>query len=244
MFRLSKPEPYKKTPLFPKRPDVAPQKVEDEEDQPEKVNKEDEEKDEVKDDVERIPVIFRSFKKSDLLQVGYRFETQLLSDMSGRTKPEISEIFPDITKEMERYGEWNAELYSAKTNIIVYVLENPLGSYDGLYPILMKYNQQGSGQYQGYPYVSLPIIMKNLHENHKYLARLGSHLPWESYSIQLEGLDGGAAISWSDDGMKCTINIPIEYVSFSETLDYMYVYIAGIRKEWRSLKTDDTYREK
>lgn len=240
MFRLSKPEPYKKTPLFPKRPDVAPQKVDDKEDQPESA-KEEEEKEEVKDDAERIPVIFRSFKKSDLFTVDYRFDTQILSDMSGRTKPEISEIFSDITKEMERYGEWNAELYSAKSNVIIYIFENPQSS---LYPILMKYNQQGNGQYQGYPYISLPIVMKNLHNNHTYLARLGSRLPWESYSISLEGLDGGAAVMWGEDGMKCTIDIPIEYVSFSENLEYMYVYIAGLRKEWRSLKTDDTYREK
>lgn len=237
MFRLSKPEPYKKTPLFPKRPEVAPQKVEDEEDQPESA-KEEEEKDEVKDDVERIPVIFRSFKKADLFTVKNMFSTQILEDMSGRSKPEISEIFSDITNEMERYGEWNAELYSARSNVIVYIFENlEGGSYD-LCPILMKYEQKGTGQYQGYPYISLPVVMQKLHSNHKYLVRLGSHLPWESYSIQLDDS------SWSDEGMKCTIDIPIDYISFSETLGYMYIYVSGLRKEWQSLKTDNTYREK
>ena len=44
--------------------------------------------------------------------------------------------------------------------------------------------------------------------------------------------------------MKCMIDIPIEYVSFSMNLEYICIYISGLRKEWRSMKTENTYREK
>lgn len=242
MFRLLNAEPYQKTPLFPKKPDVGPQKIDDDEYHPES-NKEKEEK-KVKDNVERIPIIFRSFKKSDLFTVDYRFDTQILMDMSGRTMPEIHNIFSDITKVMEVCGKSNVQLYSSRSNAIVYIFENPVSSYYGLYPILFKYDNQGNGQFQWYPYISIPIVMKNLYKNHKYLSLLGAHLQWESYSIELEQEESGAAIQWGDEGMKCMIDIPIEYVSFSMNLEYICIYTSGLRKEWRSMKTENTYREK
>lgn len=241
MFRLSEPESYQRTPLFPKKPDVTPQSADDKEEHQNDNEEEKEEKDnKVKDDVDRIPVIFRSFKLSDMFLVKYGYSTQIISDMSNRQKPEISEVFSDITKEMERYGEWNAELYSASSNIIIYIPNDPDSNKSDLYPILMKYEQKGEGQYQGYPYISLPVVMQKLNKNHNYLVRLGSHLPWESFAVQLRSTLG----EWEESGSKCTIDIPIQYVSFDETLTHMYIYIAGLRKEWRSMRMDNTYREK
>lgn len=251
MFRLFIADPYKKTPLFPKKPGVIPQKEDDDEYHPDSdkekeesgTNEEGDKKDEVKDNVERIPVIFRSFKKSDLFTVDYRFDTQILMDMSGRSKPEINNIFSDITKEMEVCGKSNVQLYSSRSNAIVYIFENPVSSYYGLYPILVKYDNQGNGQFQWYPYISVPIVMKNLYKNHEYLSILGSRLQWESYSIKLEQVSK-AAIQWGDEGMKCMIDIPIEYVSFSKNLDHICIYTSGLRNEWRLMKTENTYREK
>lgn len=241
MFRLSKPEPYKKTPLFPKKPDVTPQNADDEEERQDDNDEEkEEEENKVKDDVDRIPVIFRSFKLSDMFLVKYGYETQILMDMSNRQNPEIKEVFSDITKEMERYGEWNSELYSASSNIIIYIPNDPDSNNSDLYPILMKYEVKGSGQYQGYPYISLPVVMQKLNMNHNYMVRLGSRLPWESFTIQLKNSLG----EWEESGSKCMIDIPIQYVSFDEYLNRMYIYVAGLRKEWRSMRMDDTYREK
>lgn len=230
MFRLSDPISSQKTPLFPK-----PQPISDKAEQ-------DKDKKKVTDDEEdRIPVIFRSIKQADLFSIPSGYETRVLEDLSASTSPKISEIYEDITKAMEMYGQWNAQLYSASANVIMNTPYSPSSGDTVTTPIFMKNVSMGQGMLRGIPYISIAITMQNLVRNHHYLIKLGSRQPWRNYEIKMQN-EGDDGIDLN--GQVMNIEIPIEYVSFDEYLNYMYIYIPGLNSSMRKLKVGETFREK
>lgn len=235
MFRLSEPVPSQKTPLFPK-PQNVPEKVEEK-----KVVKVVEKKKVTEDEKTYIPVIFRSIKQADLFSIPSGYQVRVLEDLSESTSPKISQIYEDITKAMEMYGQWNAHLYSAAANVIMNTPYSPEDGDTVTTPIFMKNELMGQGMLRGIPYISVAITMTNLSTNHHYLVKLGSRQPWRDYSIVMKN-EGDDGIDLS--GKVINVDIPIEYVSFDEYLNYMYIYIPGLNSSMRKLKVGETFREK
>ena len=233
MFRLSEPVPSQKTPLFPK-PQVEEKKVV-------KVLEKKDKKKVTEDEKTYIPVIFRSIKQADLFSIPSGYQVRVLEDLSASTSPKIKEIYEDITNAMEMYGQWNAQLYSAAANVIMNTPYSPEDGDTVTTPIFMKNESKGEGMLRGIPYISIAITMQNLVTNHHYLIRLGSGQPWREYRIQMKN-EGDAGIDLH--GHVINVDIPIEYVSFDEYLNYMYIYIPGLNSSMRKLKVGETFREK
>lgn len=271
MYRLSVPAPIQKTPLFPKPKDtVVVDEKEKKEEKKEEIKsvddivesvdsieiEESEEsentecKDECNEDVVidyeeeddgSIPIIFRSFKQGDMFSVPSGYEVRILVDLSGRVSPNISQIYSGIEKVLERYGHWNAHLYSAEANVIMNAPYSPKDGDTVTTPIFMKNELIGQGMLRGIPYISISIDMENISENHPYLLYISSKLKWEQYNIVMQN-SGDSGIDLR--GKVLNMNIPIEYVSFDEPLNYMYIYITGMHSSMKMLKVGETYREK
>lgn len=188
-----------------------------------------------------IPIIFRSFKQGDMFSIRSGYETRILEDLSNRQTPNISQIYGEIEKALERYGHWNAHLYSAAANVIMNTPYSPKNEATVTTPIFMKNELIGQGMLRGIPYISIAITMKNLSYNHPYLSYISSRLSWDYYKIIMQN-SGDSGVN--DIGNVLNINIPIEYVSFDEPLNYMYIYIPGIHSSMKKLKVGVTYREK
>lgn len=188
-----------------------------------------------------IPIIFRSFKQGDMFSVTTGYDTRILKDLSGREYPNISQIYSDITKVLESYGHWNAQLYSADANVIMNTPYSPEDGETVTTPIFMKNRLLGEGMLRGIPYISISITMEYLSRNHPYLSYISSRLNWENYNIFMQN---SGDLGFSDKGSVLNMNIPIEYVSFDEPLNYMYIYIPGIHSSMKKLKVGETYREK
>lgn len=188
-----------------------------------------------------IPIIFRSFKQGDMFSIRSGYETRILEDLSNRKTPNISQIYGEIEKELERYGQWNAHLYSAEANVIMNTPYSPKNEETVTTPIFMKNMLTGQGMLRGIPYISIAITMKNLSYNHPYLSYISSRLNWEYYKIIMQN-SGDSGVN--EIGNVLNINIPIEYVSFDMPLNYMYIYIPGIHSSMKMLKVGETYREK
>lgn len=187
-----------------------------------------------------IPIIFRSFKQGDMFSVPSGYEMRILKDLSGRASPNISQIYSDITKVLESYGQ-NAQLYSAYTNVI---MNTPYSTNNGdtvTTPIFMKNRSLGEGMLRGIPYISISITMDHLSQNHPYLSYISSKLKWEQYDIVMKNSEDS---NFDDRGKVLNMNIPIEYVSFDEPLNYMYIYIPGLHSSMKKLQVGETYREK
>lgn len=188
-----------------------------------------------------IPIIFRSFKQGDMFSIETGYQTRILEDMSGRQKPNISQIYNEINNKLERYGQWNAHLYSACTNVIMNTPYSPENEKTVTTPIFMRNELLGEGMLRGISYISVAITMKNLSYNHPYLSYISSRLSWEYYKIVMQNSrDSGV----NDIGNVLNIKIPIEYVSFDYPLNNMYIYISGIHPSMKMLKVGETYREK
>lgn len=266
MYRLSVPAPSQKTPLFPKPKDtvVADEEEKREEKKEEKKDietksvddivesvdsieiedSEESENTECKDECDEevvidykeeddgsIPIIFRSFKQGDMFSVTTGYDMRILIDKSGRSNPNISQIYSDITKVLESYGHCNAQLYSADENVIMNTPYSPKDGDTVTTPIFMK---------RGIPYISISITMDHLSQNHPYLSYISSKLKWNQYDIVMKNSgDPG----FDDRGRALNINIPIEYVSIDEPLNYMYIYIPGLHSSMKKLKVGETYRE-
>lgn len=187
-----------------------------------------------------IPIIFRSFKQGDMFAVTTGYDMRILQDLSGRRFPNISQIYSDITKALESYGKWNAQLYSADANVIMNTPYSPKDGDTVTTPIFMKNELVGAGMLRGIPYISISITMEYLSRNHPYLSYISSRLNWENYNIVMQ--NSGDSV-FSDKGSVLNMKIPIEYVSFDEPLNYMYIYIPGLHYSMKKLKVGETYRE-
>lgn len=187
-----------------------------------------------------IPIIFRSFKQGDMFSVTTGYDMRILIDKSGRANPNISQIYSDITKVLESYGQWNAQLYSSDANVIMNTPYSPKDGYTVTTPIFMKNELVGAGMLRGIPYISISITMDHLSQNHPYLSYISSKLKWNQYDIVMKNSgDSG----FEERGRALNINIPIEYVSIDEPLNYMYIYIPGLHSSMKKLKIGETYRE-
>lgn len=271
MYRLSVPAPSQKTPLFPKPKDTV---VADEKEKKEEKNEENEEEkknveiksvDDIVESVDSIeiedseesesteckenyskdviidykeeddgsiPIIFRSFRQGDMFSVETGYQTKILEETNGIQKPNISQIYSEINNALERYGQWNAHLYSACANVIMNTPYSPENENTVTTPIFMRNELLGEGMLRGIPYISISITMDYLSQNHPYLSYISSKLKWNQYDI------------FDDRGKVLNMNIPIEYVSIDELLNYMYIYIPGIHSSMKKLKVGETYREK
>lgn len=188
-----------------------------------------------------IPIIFRSFIQGDMFSVPTGYAVRILQDLSSSSKPKIKEIYSDIDHVLDRYGQWNAHLYSASANVIMNTPYSPENENTVITPIFMKNILTGQGMLRGIPYISISIDMENISENHPYLSYISSKLKWDQYNIVMQN-SGDAGIDLR--GKVLNMNIPIEYVSFDMPLNYMYIYIPGIHSSMKMLKVGDTYREK
>lgn len=187
-----------------------------------------------------IPIIFRSFKQGDMFFVPSGYETRILEDLSGRTSPNISQIYGNIEKELESYGKWNAQIYSADANVIMNTPYSPKDGDTVTTPIFMKNELVGEGMLRGIPYISISITMDYLSQNHPYLSYISSKLKWNQYDIVMK--NSGDSV-FNERGKVLNMNIPIEYVSIDEPLNYMYIYIPGLHSSMKKLKVGETYRE-
>lgn len=188
-----------------------------------------------------IPIIFRSFIQGDMFSVPTGYAVRILKDKSSSKYPKIKEIYSDIDNVLERYGQWNAHLYSASENVIMNTPYSPENENTVITPIFMKNILTGQGMLRGIPYISISIDMENISENHPYLSYISSKLKWNQYNIKMQN-SGDEGIDLR--GKVINMNIPIEYVSFDMPLNYMYIYIPGIHSSMKMLKVGDTYREK
>jgi hypothetical protein len=188
-----------------------------------------------------IPIIFRSFKQGDMFSVPSGYEVRILEDLSGRISPNISQIYGDIQEELERYGQWNAHLYSAAANVIMNTPYSPNDGNTVTTPIFMKNQLIGQRMLRGIHYISISITMDHLSQNHPYLSYISSKLKWNQYDIVMRN---SGESGFDERGKSLNMNIPIEYVSFDEPLNYMYIYIPGIHSSMKKLKVGETYREK
>ena len=188
-----------------------------------------------------IPIIFRSFIQGDMFSVPTGYAVRILQDKSSSEYPKIKEIYSDINKVLDRYGQWNAHLYSASENVIMNNPYSPENENTVITPIFMKNILTGQGMLRGIPYISISIDMGNISENHPYLSYISSKLKWNQYNIKMQN-SGDEGIDLR--GKVINMNIPIEYVSFDMPLNYMYIYIPGIHSSMKKLKVGDTYREK
>lgn len=185
-----------------------------------------------------IPIIFRSFKQGDMFSVITEYDMRILVDKSGRTNPNISQIYSDITKVLESYGSW--KLYSADANVIMNTPYSPKNENTVTTPIFMKNVLTGNRMLRGIPYISISIDMEKFDRNHPYLLYISSKLKWSQYNIVMQN-SGDEGIDLR--GKVLNMNIPIEYVSFDMPLNYMYIYIPGLHSSMKKLKIGETYRE-
>lgn len=239
MFRLSKPGPYQKTPLFPSRPQVKPKENDDAEEKKEEedITEDDqkEEEEELKDDNKYIPIIFRSFKQADLYSVPKSFASQILEDKSSSTKPMIAQVYPTINNILSAFKQkWNSQFYGCAENLILNV-----PSQTEVTPFLCKKEEYGD-IYLGTMGVQFAVQFNKLMQNHRYIGHIGDTQPWEDIDISLTNSEGGTL---HQNEKIIRVDIPIQYVQFNEYMRYMYIYINGIRKEMRALKTGDIYIE-
>lgn len=188
-----------------------------------------------------IPIIFRSFRQGDMFSVETGYQTKILEETNGIQKPNISQIYSEINNVLEKYGQWNAHLYSACANVIMNTPYSPENENTVTTPIFMRNELLGEGMLRGIPYISISITMDYLSQNHPYLSYISSKLKWNQYDIVMQN-SGDSGIN--ERGSVLNMNIPIEYVSFDELLNYMYIYIPGIHSSMKKLKVGETYREK
>ena len=168
------------------------------------------------------------------------YTLRILVDKSGRTSPNISQIYSEIENVLESYGQWNAHLYSAAANVIMNTPYSPKNENTVTTPIFMKNVLTGHGMLRGIPYISISIDMEKFDHNHPYLLYISSKLKWSQYNIVMQN-SGDEGIDLR--GKVLNMNIPIEYVSFDMPLNYMYIYIPGLHSSMKKLKVGETYRE-
>lgn len=188
-----------------------------------------------------VPIIFRGFIQGDMFSVPTGYTLRILVDKSGRTSPNISQIYSDIKNVLESYGQWNAHLYSAAANVIMNTPYSPKNENTVTTPIFMKNVLTGHGMLRGIPYISISIDMEKFDRNHPYLLYISSKLKWSQYNIVMQN-SGDEGIDLR--GKVLNMNIPIEYVLFDMPLNYMYISIPGIHSSMKMLKVGETYREK
>lgn len=187
-----------------------------------------------------IPIIFRSFKQGDMFSVPSGYEVRILGDLSGRASPNISQIYGGIERVLESYGSLNAQLYSADANVIMNTPYSPKDGDTVTTPIFMKNRLLGKGMLRGISYISISITMDYLSQNHPYLSYISSKLKWNQYDIVMKN---SGESGFDKRGKVLNMNIPIEYVSIDEPLNYMYIYIPGLHSSMKKLKVGETYRE-
>lgn len=195
---------------------------------------------EEEEDDRSVPIIFRGFIQGDMFSVPTGYTLRILVDKSGRTSPNISQIYSDIKNVLESYGQWNAHLYSAAANVIMNTPYSPKNENTVTTPIFMKNVLTGHGMLRGIPYISISIDMEKFDRNHPYLLYISSKLKWSQYNIVMQN-SGDEGIDLR--GKVLNMNIPIEYVSFDMPLNYMYIYIPGLHSSMKKLKVGETYRE-
>lgn len=195
---------------------------------------------EEEEDDRSVPIIFRGFIQGDMFSVPTGYTLRILVDKSGRTSPNISQIYSDIKNVLESYGQWNAHLYSAAANVIMNTPYSPKNENTVTTPIFMKNVLTGHGMLRGKPYISISIDMEKFDRNHPYLLYISSKLKWSQYNIVMQN-SGDEGIDLR--GKVLNMNIPIEYVSFDIPLNYMYIYIPGLHSSMKKLKVGETYRE-
>ena len=195
---------------------------------------------EEEEDDRSVPIIFRGFIQGDMFSVPTGYTLRILVDKSGRTSPNISQIYSEIENVLESYGQWNAHLYSAAANVIMNTPYSPKNENTVTTPIFMKNVLTGHGMLRGIPYISISIDMEKFDHNHPYLLYISSKLKWSQYNIVMQN-SGDEGIDLR--GKVLNMNIPIEYVSFDMPLNYMYIYIPGLHSSMKKLKVGETYRE-
>lgn len=187
-----------------------------------------------------VPIIFRGFIQGDMFSVPTGYTLRILVDKSGRSSPNISQIYSDIKNVLESYGQWNAHLYSAAANVIMNTPYSPKNENTVTTPIFMKNVLTRHGMLRVTPYISISIDMEKFDRNHPYLLYISSKLKWRQYNIVMQN-SGDEGIDLR--GKVLNMNIPIEYVSFDMPLNYMYIYIPGLHSSMKKLKVGETYRE-
>lgn len=195
---------------------------------------------EEEEDDRSVPIIFRGFIQGDMFSVPTGYTLRILVDKSGRTSPNISQIYSEIENVLESYGQWNAHIYSAAANVIMNTPYSPKNENTVTTPIFMKNVLTGYGMLRGIPYISISIDMEKFDRNHPYLLYISSKLKWSQYNIVMQN-SGDEGIDLR--GKVLNMNIPIEYVSFDMPLNYMYIYIPGLHSSMKKLKVGETYRE-
>lgn len=188
-----------------------------------------------------VPIIFRGFIQGDMFSVPTGYTLHILVDKSGRSSPNISQIYSDIKNVLESYGQWNAHLYSAAANVIMNTPYSTKNENTVTTPIFMKNVLTRHGMLRVTPYISISIDMEKFDRNHPYLLYISSKLKWSQYNIVMQN-SGDEGIDLR--GKVLNMNIPIEYVSFDMPLNYMYIYIPGLHSSMKKLKVGETYREK
>lgn len=195
---------------------------------------------EEEEDDRSVPIIFRGFIQGDMFSVPTGYTLRILVDKSGRTSPNISQIYSEIENVLESYGQWNAHIYSAAANVIMNTPYSPKNENTVTTPIFMKNVLTGHGMLRGIPYISISIDMEKFDRNHPYLLYISSKLKWIQYNIVMQN-SGDEGIDLR--GKVLNMNIPVEYVSFDMPLNYMYIYIPGLHSSMKKLKVGETYRE-
>lgn len=245
MFRLFKPSPYQKTPLFPKTPhDPGDNDTKDakEKDIDKNPTKETEHTDDVF--LVQTPILFRSLKRDDLYSLPEKFNGSLVgysswADVPPTNPPPISQIFPDFKYPGAYFWWFNSAIFGYEGNIIMFSLLKD-GDESELTPILMKKEVPENVRGTKTLYILLPVEFSNLAKNHQ-LARIGSRLDWKDSTIDLEL--GHSSDTYSKLVKTVSYEIDIQYLSFDARLEYMYIRMPGYKKEMLKIPLMYKYRE-
>lgn len=245
MFRLFKPSPYQKTPLFPKTPrgpgdnDIKDTKEQDIDKHPAKETKY------VEDVILiKVPILFRSLKRDDLYSLPEKFNGSLVGysswvDVPPTNPPPISQIFTDFKYPGVFYTWFNSAIFGYEGNIMMYSLLKDDDESE-LTPIFMKKEVPENVHGTKTLYILLPVEFSNLAKNHQ-LARIGSRLDWKDSTIDLEL--GHSSDTYSKLVKTVSYEIDIQYLSFNARLEYMYIRIPGFKKEMLKIPLTYKYKE-
>lgn len=239
MFRLFKPSPYQKTPLFPKTPhdpgdnDIKDVKEQDIDKRPAKKTEY------VGVILVKVPILFRSLKRDDFYYLPKAFVSSITGFLPQLNPPQISQIFPGFGYQGRPYYFPNNAVIGYNGNIIMFsLLKDDDESY--MTPILLNKEINDPSTTSRTLSVLLPIEFSSLAKNHQ-LVKIGSGQDWKDSTIELKLEDDSD--TYNKLVKTVLYEIDIEYLSFDSKLQYMYIRIPGFRKEMLKIPLKYKFRE-
>ena len=228
MFRLFKPSPYQKTPLFPKRPQITPEINDNPGANEENAEEQDDNKNLKDDEKDSIPITFRSFRWEDLYSLPRDFTEAIVESDVGASPP-VSNIFPEYKNPTSgTYNYYNNSVYGAKQNIMAFPPKK-IGEEWYVAPLLLKKNIENSDILCSTVSVVFTLTFSNLASNHHYLAKIGPRLLWKDVTLELKNDSG----EYNESFKVVTFRIQIENISFDFRFNYMYIRLGGLKREMR-----------